>query len=167
MDPADAEPLALRPQPVGEEERVRLAAAHDDEAVQLQAFHVLLDDRLVGRRLGERRVQVPVEVVERLEHEQAALAAGVGRLQDGREADGLGRRHRLAPHAHGRVAGLRHAALGEPAPHRDLVRHQVRRLPSRSPGRPSSSATAATTGTARSAETVSTPSIRALRRDRP
>ena len=49
----------------------------------------LLDDRLAGRRLGERRVQVAVEVVERLEQEEAALAAGVGRLEHRREADGL------------------------------------------------------------------------------
>ncbi len=99
-----------------------------DEPVQLQPVGELLDDRLAGRRLGERGVQVPVEVVERLEQEEAALAARVGRLQHRREPDRLGGGRRLAPRAHRGEPRLRHAALGEPAPHRDLVRHQVRRL---------------------------------------
>ena len=74
----------------------------------------------------QRDVEVRVEVVHRLEPEDAALPARVGRLQHGGEADGLRRGQRLAQVARGREARLRHSRLGEPAPHRDLVRHQVR-----------------------------------------
>ena len=65
VDPADAEAVALRPEPVGEEERVGVAAAGDDEPVQLEPVHELLDDRLAGGRLGEGGVEVALEVVER------------------------------------------------------------------------------------------------------
>ena len=80
-------------------------------------------------RLGERRVEVRVEVVLRLEPEDAALAARVGGLQHRGEADRLaGGTARSASAAHGREPRLRHARVGERAPHRDLVRHPVRRL---------------------------------------
>ena len=73
-------------------------------------------------------MQVRVDLVERLDAEDAALAARVGRLQHRREADLVRRAAPLRDRADGGEARLRHAGLGEPAPHRDLVRHQVRRL---------------------------------------
>ena len=57
-----------------------------------------------------------------------ALPARVGRLEHRREADLVGRAPPLGERAQRREARLRHAGLGERAPHRDLVRHQVRRL---------------------------------------
>jgi hypothetical protein len=80
-------------------------------------------------------VEVPVEIVERPQQEEAPLSARVRRLQHRREADRVTGGRRLAPHTHGREPRLRHTALGEPAPHRHLVRHQVRgRRPD--PGQP-------------------------------
>ena len=128
VDPADAEADPGRPQPVGERQRERLAAARDHDPVQLEPVVEALDDRLVGRRLGERGVHVPVELVLRLDVEDPALAAGVGGLQHRRDADGVERRPRALHVARAGEARLRHARVGERAPHRDLVRHQVRRL---------------------------------------
>ena len=69
-----------------------------------------------------------LDVVERLDAEDAALAARVGGLQHRREADLVGRAAALGERAHRGEARLRHAGLGEPRAHRDLVRHQVRGL---------------------------------------
>ena len=108
-------------------------SARDRDAVQLERVVEALDDRLPLRRLGERRVEVRVEVVLRGEPEDAALAARVGGLQHGREADRLAGRTCAREVARGGEARLRHAGVGERAPHRDLVRHPVRRLRCRSP----------------------------------
>ena len=88
----------------------------------------------VGRR-RERLVQVRLDVVERLDAEDAALPARVGRLEHRREADLVGRAPALGDRAQRREARLRHADLGEPAAHRHLVRHQVRGLGA-DPGQP-------------------------------
>ena len=76
-----------------------------------------------------------VEVVGRAQPEDAALPARVGGLEDGGKADRLGRSARLGVRADGREAGLRNAVLGEPPPHRDLVRHHVRGVGA-DPGQP-------------------------------
>jgi hypothetical protein len=128
VDPSDAEADARRPQPVGQRQRRHAAASRDHEAVQLEAFVVALENRLFRGRLGERRVQVGVEVVPRLDPEDAALAAGVGRLHHGGKPNRVERGVGLVDRPNGRVAGLRHACIGEPRSHRDLVGHQVRRL---------------------------------------
>ena len=48
-----------------------------------------LEHDLAAAGLGERSVQVRVEIVDRLEPEDPALPAGVGRLQHGGEPDRL------------------------------------------------------------------------------
>ena len=58
VDPADAEPDAGRPQPVGERQRDRLAGAREHDAVHLDPLDELLEDRLAARRRRERLVQV-------------------------------------------------------------------------------------------------------------
>ena len=73
-------------------------------------------------------MQVSIEVVARLDPEDAALAAGVGRLHHGGKPDRVERGVRLVNRPNGCVARLRHACIGEPRPHRDLVGHQVGRL---------------------------------------
>ena len=128
MDPAHAEADPGRSQAVGERQRQRLAAACDHDPVQLEAVVEALDDRLAARRLGERGVQVRVEVLARGDEEDPALAARVGRLQDGRHADRVEGGARAQEVARGGEARLRHARVGERAAHRDLVRHQVRRV---------------------------------------
>jgi hypothetical protein len=94
-----------------------------------------LDDRLVGGRLGQRGVHVSVELVGRLDVENPALPARVGRLQHRRHADGLERCARALHVARAGEARLGHACVGECAAHRDLVRHQVRSLRA-DPGEP-------------------------------
>ena len=157
VDPADAEPDAGRAQAVRERQGDRLAAAREHDPVHLHPLDELLEDRLAARRRGERLVQVRVDVVDRLDAEDTALAARVGGLEHRREADLVGRAAALRERAHRGEPGLRHAGVGEPRAHRDLVRHQVRGLVP-IPGSPRASATAATIGTARSALTVRTPS---------
>jgi hypothetical protein len=71
---------------------------------------------------------VGVEVVARVEEEDPALAARVGRLEDGGQAHGLERGATLGDRPHGGEARLRDPGVGEPAAHRDLVRHRVSRL---------------------------------------
>ena len=104
-------------------------------------------------------MQVRLDVVDRVDEEDPALAARVGRLQHRREADLVGRAMPLGQRPQRREPRLRHALLGERAaasrpcassgaPSRR--RSPAARAPRRSP---------ATTGTARSADTVSTPSI--------
>ena len=126
MDPADAEADPRRTQAVGERDDRGLAVAHDHDPVQLEPLVEALEHDLAVAGLGERDVQVRLEVLDRLEPEDAALPARVGRLQDGGEADGLHRRGCVAHRARSRVLRLRHALLGEAPPHVDLVRHRVR-----------------------------------------
>ena len=125
VDPADAEADPGRPQPVGEGERERLAVPRDHDPVQLEPVVEALDDRLLGGGLGERHVQVGVELVLRLDVEDAALPARVGRLQHRRHADGVERGAGAQQVACAREGRLRHAGVGERPAHRDLVRHQV------------------------------------------
>ena len=112
----------------------------------------------------ERLVQVRVDLVERLDAEDAALAARVGRLEHGREPDLVGGAPRLGDRPHAR----RSAAAARPrrrAGVRIAILCVIRCAVSTPiPGSPRASATAATTGTARSALTVITPSslIRAV-----
>ena len=133
--PPDAEADARRAQAVGERQQLDLAVPRDREPVQLEPVVERLDDRLARRRLRERRVQVRLEVVERSDLEDAALAARVRGLQHGGHADGLERGASLRDRAQGGEARLRDAVLGEPPPHRHLVRHRVRRLGA-DPGKP-------------------------------
>ena len=128
VDPADPEPDAVGAQAVGEQQRIRLPAARDHQPVQLEAVGEFLEDRLAGRRFRQRRVEVTLEVGERAQQEEAALASRVGRLQHGRKADRVGGCSGLAPDTDRRELRLRHPALGEAAAHRHLVRHQVRGL---------------------------------------
>ena len=125
VDPADAEADAGWAEPVGQSEREGLATAGDDDSVQLEAVVEALDDRLLGRRFGERGMHVRVELVLRLDVEDAALAAGVGRLQHRRHTDHVESGPSAQHVAGAGEAGLRHARVGERAPHRDLVRHQM------------------------------------------
>jgi hypothetical protein len=128
VDPADAEADPGRAETVGKRQQGHVAAARDGQPVQLEPVVEGLDDRLLGRRLGEGRVQVPLEVVGGVEPEDAALPSGVGRLEHGRETDRLERGAALVERPDGRELGLRHAGLPQPPAHRDLVRQDVRRL---------------------------------------
>ena len=73
-------------------------------------------------------MQVRLDVADRLDDEDPALPARVGRLQHRGEADLLGRAIALREDPKRREPRLGNAVLGEPPPHRHLVRHQVRRL---------------------------------------
>ena len=70
-------------------------------------------------------MQVRVELVLRLDVEDAALPARVGGLQDRGHADRVERGARAQEVACAGKGGLRHAGVGERPPHRDLVGHQV------------------------------------------
>jgi hypothetical protein len=72
-------------------------------------------------------VEVTLEVSEGTKQEEPALPSGIGRLEHGGEADRVGCGCSFSPRADGRELGLGHTALGQTAPHRHLVRHQVRR----------------------------------------
>ena len=120
----------------------------------------LLDDRLAGR--ATRRAptcRCASRSSSRLEQEDAALAARVGRLEHGGErrpsssarAGALQRRARRRTRGCGTPASASARRIAILCVIRCAVSLPI-------PGSPSSSATAATTGTARSAETVSTPS---------
>ena len=130
VDPADAEADARRAQPVGERQRDRLAAARDHDPVHLGARRrTPRGSPRPSATIDERLVQVRLDVVERLDAEDAALPARVGGLQHRRER--RPRRARGAARDSVRSAAKRGCGtpgVGEPAPHRDLVRHQVRRL---------------------------------------
>ena len=128
VDPADAEADPGWTHPVGQGEQDLLAVACDDDAVHLGAVDELFEDRLAGHRGGERLVQVAIDVVERVDAEDAALAARVRRLQHGGKPDFGAGTSRLRQRPHRREAGLRNAGVGKPPAHRDLVRHQVRGL---------------------------------------
>ena len=126
VDPADAEADARRPQPVGERHDLGGAAAGDHDAVHLDALDEPLDDALLLRRLGERGVEVAVEVVLALEPEDTTLPARVGRLQHGGQPDRLQRAPALRERSHGGERRLRHAVVRERAAHHDLVAHPLR-----------------------------------------
>ena len=162
MDPADAEADAGRAEAVGERDHGRLADARDHDAVQLDAVDELLEERLVGRRLGDRLRQVALELLAALDAEDGALAARVDGLEHRREGD---RGERGVDVGLGAKAA--YGGCGSPARRARRASRACASGGGRSaapmPGRPSSSATAATTGTARSAETVSTPSHAARR----
>jgi hypothetical protein len=128
VDPAHAEADARWPEPVRQREHADVAVACDRDAVQLERLVEALHDRLPLRRLGERGVQVAVELVLRADEKDAALAAGVRGLEDGREADGLAGGARAGEIARGGEARLRHARLGQRPAHRDLVSEAMRRL---------------------------------------
>ncbi len=128
MNPADAEADARRAQPVGERERDHLAAARDHDPVHLGAVDELLEDRLAARRGRQRFVQMRVDVVQRLDTEDAALTPRVRRLEHRGEADLVGGASPLRERPHCCEPWLRHAGVREAPPHRDLVRHQMRGL---------------------------------------
>jgi hypothetical protein len=69
-----------------------------------------------------------LEIVDRVEPEDATLATRIGGLQHRREADGLHGRVRLVQRPRRRKARLRHAGLGKATSHRHLVSHQVSRF---------------------------------------
>ena len=125
VDPADTEADARRAEAVGERDDDGLAITHDHDAVQLEPFVKALEHDLAARGFGERGMQVRLEVLDRVEAEDAALPARVGGLQDGWEADGLRGRRGVAHRTRGGVLRLRHALFGEAPPHVDLVRHRV------------------------------------------
>ena len=154
VDPADAEADAGRAQPVGERERRDLAVARDGDAVQLERVVEALDDRLALGRLGQRGVQVRVEVV---------LRARAGRRRAARrESAGFSTAGKptVSPAARALARSRAAAKRGCGTPASASVRRIAILCVIRCavsvpmPGRPSDSATAATTGTARSAETV-------------
>ena len=133
-------------------------SARDHDPVQLEPVVEALDDRLVGLRLGERDVQMRVELVLRLDVEDAALAARVGGLQHRRDAGRVERGARALQVARSGEPRLRHAARPRASAASRSCASSGARSRGRSRAARASSATAATTGTARSAETVSTPS---------
>ena len=97
VHPADAEADAGRAAAVRQGERLRAPVAGDHQAVHLHAGTEALQDRDAGRGLADGRVPLPLQVLGGLEHDDAALAAGVGRLEHGRQPDlGEGRRARPA-----------------------------------------------------------------------
>ena len=85
MDPADAEADSRGTKPVGERHERGLPAAGDDDPVHLDAVDELLEDRLARRRLGDRLVEIALELGAALDAEDRPLASGVDRLEDGRE----------------------------------------------------------------------------------
>ena len=128
VDPADAEADTRRPQPVGERQEAGLAAACHDDPVHLRAVDERLEDRLACGRLGERRVEMGLEVSGRLDPEETPLAAGVDRLQHGRKPDRGDRSAALGEAADRGERRLRDSLLRQRPPHGDLVGHAVRHL---------------------------------------
>ena len=126
MDPADPEAEAARPQPVRDRQQARLAAAHDQEDVQLLPVDERLEHRGAAPRERERLLQVADRVCLRLDHEEAALAAGVDRL------DHCGQTHlgqgslQVSVVGHDAVCGLPDPALREASPHLRLIGHPAR-----------------------------------------
>ena len=125
MNPADAEPDARRAEAIGERHDLRRAATSDHDPVHLGAFDEPLEDALLLGGLGERRVQMPVEIVLALDPEDASLASRVGGLQDAGNPDRLERASALDERADRCERRLRYALLGERAAHDDLVAHPV------------------------------------------
>ena len=125
MNPADSEADPRRAQAIRQRQGRDPAGPRDREPVQLDPLVVALDDRLLARRLGQRGMEMRLEVLDRVEPEDAALASGIRGLQHSREPDGLGGRIGLVQRAGGREPRLRHPCLGQAPPHRHLVRHQM------------------------------------------
>ena len=123
MDPADAEADAGRAQPVGQGHDLRLAAAGDHDPVHLDPLDEALEDAFLLHRLRQRCVQVRIEIVRGVDAEDPALAARVGRLQDGGQADGAQCAAPFGERAHRSEGRLRHPVVGEDPPHHDLVPH--------------------------------------------
>ena len=128
MDPAHAEADSGRAEAVAQRDQRGLADARDHDAVQLDAIDELLEERLVGRRLGDRLSEVALELLARLDAKDGALAARVDRLQDRREGDLLERGVDIRSRAQARVRRLRKAGCTEGVTHRALVRQEVSRL---------------------------------------
>jgi hypothetical protein len=63
VDPPDPEADSGRAQAVGEGDEGRLADARDHDSVQLDSLDELLEEGLVRRRLGDRLVEVALELV--------------------------------------------------------------------------------------------------------
>ena len=121
MDPADGEADAGRAEPVRKRQQLHFAVTDDGHCVHLDPVQELLDDHLAGRRLADRVLEVGLDIRGRLQPRHAALAARVGRLDHGREADVLRGRERLAERLRRAEPRLRYAGLGETAPHVHLV----------------------------------------------
>ena len=157
MHPADAEADSGRAQPVGEREQRRLAAARDHDPVHLDAVDELLEDRLAGRRLGDRlrrgRARPPPRLSTR---KTARWPPESTRLEHRREPRRVERGRDRPPsgaHANG---GCGNAVARAPRASRLCV---MRCAVSRSdPGRPSVLRDRGHDGHRRSAETVRTPS---------
>ena len=128
VDPADAEADSGRAEAVAQRDQRGLADARDHDAVQLDAVDELLEERLVGRRLGDRLVEVALELIARLDAKDGALAARVDGLQDRREGDLLERGVDIRRRAEARVRRLRKSGCTERVTHRALVRQEVGRL---------------------------------------
>ncbi len=107
----------------------------DHDAVQLDAVDELLEERLVGRRLGDRLGEVALELLATLDAEDGSLSAGVDRLQDGRERDVRESGVDVGRRAEARVRRLRKSAGAERVAHRALVREEMCRLRA-DPGKP-------------------------------
>ena len=165
VDPADAEADPRRPQPIGQRHDLGRAAARDHDPVHLRALDEPLEDALLLGGLGERRVEVAVEVV---------LRSRSGRRRAGRPS-----RPASAPPGTPTVSSARlpstsertaaNGGCGTPSSanaRRITILLRIR-CATAVPivGSPRRSVTAATTGTARSAETVSAPSTRVAPRD--
>jgi hypothetical protein len=126
--PPDAETDPGWAQAVGQRQQLDASIARDRETVQLEPVVERLDNCLAAAGLRQGGVEVRVEIVRRVEPEDAALPARVGGLEHRRQAGRLQRRVLLAQPAQSCERRLRDAALREQAPHRDLVRHEVRGL---------------------------------------
>ena len=101
-------------------------SACDDDPVHLRALDEPLEDRLAPGRLGQRGVQVRLEIAGCLDPEDAALPPGVDGLEDGRKADRLQRGAPLGEVPNRRERRLWDPLLGERPAHRDLVGQTVR-----------------------------------------
>ena len=101
-------------------------AAGDHDPVHLDAVDEPLEDALLlcdsASAAWRWRSRSPALSMP----EDAALPAGVGRLQHGGQADRRQRAPAFGEGAHGGERRLRHALLGERAPHHDLVAHPLR-----------------------------------------
>ena len=81
-----------------------------------------------GARASERLVEVPLDILDRLDHEEAALATRVGRLQHCGGRHALEARIEVAAGGHEHVLRLRDPRAGEARAHRPFVGHRARDL---------------------------------------
>jgi len=75
VHPADPEADSWRPQSIREREQRGLSVPDDDHSVHLDAVDELLDDRHARRRLGQRFVDVALEITRAIDPEDGALPA--------------------------------------------------------------------------------------------